>query len=346
MITPYAGAMLTLTIDAARWRGHLNSVMEQVPGLVPVAKGNGYGFGNARLASEAAALGADALAVGVAGEAEELLEQGFSGTIVVLNPWRPTDTVATALLSHDRIITTVSRLEDLAAVRAIRADARVQVEVATSMLRHGLAPAEITRVDPGSLRFEGWSVHLPATGSLEEATTLARAAVAHLPGQVWVSHLSVADYTRFRQSFDARMRVGTRLWLGDAGALRTTARIVDVHPVARGTRVGYHQVKLPRDGFIVAAGGGTAHGIALAAPVPQRTLRQRVTTAAEGLLGALGRSLSPFTIGGRKRAFAEPPHMHSSMLFVPGADPFVSIGDEVPVTCRMTTTGFDRIELV
>lgn len=338
--------MLTLTIDAERWRAHLGRVMEQVPGLVPVAKGNGYGLGNQRLAAEASTLGADTLAVGVAAEAKDLLEEGWSGSIVVLNPWRPTDAVATGLLGNDRIITTLSRPEDLPAVQGIRADARVQVELTTSMLRHGLAPAEITQVDPGSLRFEGWSIHLPATGSLNEATTLARLAIDHLPGQVWVSHLSVADYAQFAQSFDARMRVGTRLWLGDPGALRTTARIVDLHPVTRGTRVGYHRVRVPRDGFIVVAGGGTAHGIALAAPVPQRTLRQRATTAAEGLLDAMGRSLSPFTIGGRKRAFAEPPHMHSSMLFVPGANPFVSIGDEVPVTCRMTTTGFDRIELV
>ena len=32
---------LTLTVDGARWRGHLESYADAHPGLVPVAKGNG-----------------------------------------------------------------------------------------------------------------------------------------------------------------------------------------------------------------------------------------------------------------------------------------------------------------
>ena len=105
------------------------------------------------------------------------------------------------------------------------------------------------------------------------------------------------------------------------------------------------QGRAPRDGFVIIVSGGTAHGIALAAPVPQRTLRQRGVTVAEGLLEATGRSLSPFTVAGRKRPFAEPPHMHSSMLWVAGSQPGVQVGDEVPVTCRMTTTTFDEVIL-
>ena len=69
-------------------------------------------------------------------------------------------------------------------------------------------------------------------------------------------------------------------------------------------------------------------------------------TVAQGVLDSLGRSLSPFTIGGRKRAFAEPPHMHSSMVFVPGADAPAKVGDELPVTARMTTVTADEIRLV
>ena len=54
----------TLHVDGPTWREHLAEVMTAVPGLVPVAKGNGYGFGNARLAAEAARVGAPVLAVG------------------------------------------------------------------------------------------------------------------------------------------------------------------------------------------------------------------------------------------------------------------------------------------
>ena len=45
---------LTLHVDGARWRAHLHGTLESMPGLVPVAKGNGYGFGLARLARKAA----------------------------------------------------------------------------------------------------------------------------------------------------------------------------------------------------------------------------------------------------------------------------------------------------
>ena len=68
-------------------------------------------------------------------------------------------------------------------------------------------------------------------------------------------------------------------------------------------------------------------------------------TLTEGLLAASGRTLSPFTIAGRKRPFAEPPHMHSSMVWVGGPEAGVSVGDEIPVTCRMTTTTFDEVIL-
>ena len=44
---------LTLTVDGDRWRAHLRAVAEATPGLMPVAKGNGYGFSLGRLARKA-----------------------------------------------------------------------------------------------------------------------------------------------------------------------------------------------------------------------------------------------------------------------------------------------------
>ena len=60
--------MLTLHVDEARWRRHLEQVRDADPSLVPVAKGNGYGFGLARLAEVADQLGVDTLAVGTYAE--------------------------------------------------------------------------------------------------------------------------------------------------------------------------------------------------------------------------------------------------------------------------------------
>jgi alanine racemase len=55
---------LTLHVDGARWERHLARVRDAHPGIVPVLKGNGYGFGVGRLAERATWLGVDTVAVG------------------------------------------------------------------------------------------------------------------------------------------------------------------------------------------------------------------------------------------------------------------------------------------
>lgn len=63
---------LTLRIDSSGWRAHLAATVAAFPGLVPVVKGNGYGFGRARLAGVAAALDVDEVAVGTVHELPDL----------------------------------------------------------------------------------------------------------------------------------------------------------------------------------------------------------------------------------------------------------------------------------
>ena len=58
-----------------------------------------------------------------------------------------------------------------------------------------------------------------------------------------------------------RMRVGTRLWLGDVDAYRVTGTVLDIHWLPKGTPVGYHRIKTRADGYIVVVSGGTAHGV-------------------------------------------------------------------------------------
>lgn len=339
---------LILTIDESRWLAHQNALLSEVPGLVPVAKGNGYGFGLNTLGAQAKKLGVGVIAVGIAEEVEQVRAGGWDGDVVVLNPWRPFDEAATALLEDPRVITTVSRAEDVRALAASHPRARIIVEIITSMRRHGLTPAELSNKDLGNLTLEGWAVHLPAAGSLQEARRLTAEAMAVRQAPVWVSHLSVSDYRVLASELPVatHMRVGTRLWLGEKSAYRTTANVLDVHPTGKGEKLGYHQVAAPKSGFIVIVSGGTAHGVAMAAPVHQRSLKQRGVTVMTGILDALERTLSPFTIAGKKRDFAEPPHMHSSMLFIPGPDPLVQVGDEVAVTTRMTTVTCDQIRWV
>ena len=63
---------VTLYVDGARWRSHLRHTVSAEPDLVPVIKGNGYGFGLGRLARRAEWLGSSMIAVGTYGEVPEV----------------------------------------------------------------------------------------------------------------------------------------------------------------------------------------------------------------------------------------------------------------------------------
>ena len=63
-----AHVSVRLSVDEEAWRAHVQSVVAAVDGLVPVVKGNGYGFGRRRLFREAVSF-ADEVAVGTTAEA-------------------------------------------------------------------------------------------------------------------------------------------------------------------------------------------------------------------------------------------------------------------------------------
>lgn len=337
----------TLYVDVDRWRAHQKQVLADLPGLVPVAKGNGYGLGDLRLAEECTLLGVDAMAVGIEEELAGVLD-AFGGDVLVLTPVLP----GTTYDVHPRVIRTVAHLE---ALRCAPAGARVVVECRTSMNRHGIRPDELPAVTDviGGARLEGFAVHLPldrpggVDPAAETAAWVDRLAAAGLPtSTLWVSHLSAAELADLRARHPGvafRPRVGTRLWLGDRGALQARGTVLDVEPLARGERSGYRQHRAPSAGHLVVVSGGTAHGVALEAPKPVRGPVQRAKVLALGSLEAAGRNLSPFSWAGRQRWFIEPPHMQVSLVFVPhGVDP-PSIGDELDCEVRLTTTHPDRV---
>ncbi len=348
---------LTLTVDGDRWRRHLRAYADATPGLVPVAKGNGYGFTLGRLARKAQWLGLDTLAVGTYDELPAVADR-YDGSILVLTPWRPFG----AALEVDpaltrRVIHTVSRTEDLAGLLDRQPDARFLLERATSMLRHGMtarglwAAAREVASRPGA-RVEGVALHLPlAHGAhLTEVRRLVNDVIAAelVLDTIWVSHLSAAELGELRAAYPDltfRPRVGTDLWLGDRGALRATATVLDVHEVERGDSYGYRHRTAPKAGHILVVSGGTAHGIGLEAPTGDASIKARAATLARGGLDAAGFVRSPFSIDGKQRLFAEPPHMQASMLFLPHGARVPAIGDEVDVRVRYTATAFDRIVL-
>ena len=133
--------------------------------------------------------------------------------------------------------------------------------------------------------------------------------------------------------------------MGDLGALSVRAQVLDRHQVARGERVGYRQRPMPRDGYLLIIAGGTSHGIGLEAPKAHSGAIQRGKSLARGGLEAAGFALSPFTIDGKQRWFAEPPHMQASMIFLPAGAHAPEVGDSVDAAVRFTTATFDAIIL-
>lgn len=358
---------VVLHVDGDRWRGHLRTTLDAEPDLVPVTKGNGYGFSNGRLARRAQWLGVDTLAVGTYDEIDDAASR-YDGDLLVLTPWRSFLPGAVERLADRRVVHTVGRVEDLEALcspgtEVARHGARVVLERMTSMKRHGLtarglrAAAARVREHPDRVHLEGVSLHFPLgadnLAELEELMTdvvgagLASAAGGRRP-TVWVSHLSPGELAAIRERYPEvrfRPRVGTGLWLGDRGALSVTASVLDAHPVERGERYGYRQRPAPRGGTILVVAGGTAHGIGLEAPTGEGSLRSRAATVVRGGLDAVGAVRSPYVVAGRQRFFAEPPHMQSSMLYLPPDVEPPAIGSSVGLAVRFTATAFDRVEI-
>ena len=343
----------TVQVDVTRWRDHQKRVLADQPGLVPVAKGNGYGVGNARLAQESAVLGVDTIAVGTDREVAAVCEH-FEGDVLVLTPVG----LETSYDEGPAAARTIHTVSHVTTLRACPAQARVVVECRTSMNRHGIRPSELPSVTDslGGARLEGFALHLPldrprGVDPVEETTAwIGRLQSAGLaPGgrlTLWVSHLDGADLAGLRARHPGvtfRPRVGTRLWLGDRDALTARGTVLDVEPLSRGERSGYRQHRAPSAGHLVVVSGGTAHGVALEAPKAVRGPVQRAKVVALSTLEASGRNLSPFHWAGRQRWFVEPPHMQVSLIFLPHGVAPPAIGAELDCAVRLTTTHPDRL---
>lgn len=338
---------LTLYVDTQRWRAHQQSVLQQFPGIIPVCKGNGYGFGHERLAEEVTGFGADTIAVGTTYEAARMKDL-FGGDILVLTPFRLGEEPVPL---PDRAIRSVSSVEG---VRGL-VGARVVVEVMSSMKRHGISEEDLPKLHAAieDVRLEGFAIHLPldradgTTAVDEVAAWMERLRTAHLPlHTMFVSHLKADELARLQQQFPQtrfRARIGTRLWLGDHDATQYRGAVLDVTPVSKGDRFGYRQQKTAGDGCLVVVAGGTSHGVGLEAPKALHGMMPRAKGVARAGLATMNRNLSPFVWAGKQRWFAEPPHMQVSILFVPNDAPAPQVGDELVAHLRHTTTQFDRL---
>ncbi len=356
-----------ISIDAAAWRAHADSVRDSVhaadAALIPVIKGNGYGLGQTLLAQEATRLGVRAVAVGNFHEVAEVAAS-FAGDIIVLEPVDPRDVDATAAWAgiadselHTRVIRTIASSEGLDFVLDTASEPRIIIEAATAMRRFGFALPNLRSswawalqaAADGRLKLQGLTLHLPLSPSvadideiLEIADEIETDGIKHL----LLSHVNTAQLDvlkRHNLNLRFSLRIGTDLWLGNRKTLTAFGTVLAVTKVQKGQKVGYHQRAARGNGHVLTVSGGTAHGIGLAAPSPARSFRQKLTVIGVAVFNTMGRMKSPFAIGRHELWFAEPPHQQVSMLWLPSDMEPPAIGTELTATVRFTTTHADIV---
>ncbi len=287
-------------------------VADTVDGLVPVVKGNGYGLGRNELAIAAIRL-SPIIAVGTVHELAGLPEEA---TPVVLTP------TLVAPESTEPVLT-IGSTAHIAALHGW--GGRVIVKLTSSMRRYGGGIELVAAAQRAGLRTVGVSIHPPLAGDDDDHRL---DIVRHLPDidpslDIWVSHLSPSTYESLPATHHYKLRLGTYLWHGDREALQLEADVLDTRQVDAGDRAGYRLSPVPADGTLVMIGAGTANG---------------VTTLADGR--------SPFHFRHQRVGLLEPPHMHTSMVFVPAGEPCPTTGDWVDLQRPLTATTTDELRWI
>ncbi|MFK8024060.1 MAG: alanine racemase [Ilumatobacter sp.] len=315
-----------LSVRTAIWRSHVARTVGEVDGLVPVVKGNGYGFGRGRLAALAAEF-SDTIAVGTVHELD-VVPPGVHAVVLtpVLAASFENPEIEELIGTRDPILT-VSNADHVAVLGGDGWHGRVVVKASTSMQRYGVEPASVASLIDDArahdLDVVGVSLHPPLVGDAGERRAQIVDALEHVDPAlpVWVSHLDPDSYATLPDTHHYRLRLGTGLWHGDKSTLHLSADVVETRRVRAGDRAGYRLGAIPTDGHLVMIGAGTANGVT---PLPD------------------GRS--PFHFERARLALHEPPHMHTSMAFVPTGDPLPEMGERVDLQRPLTMTIVDEYE--
>ncbi|MEY4492807.1 MAG: hypothetical protein RL355_156 [Actinomycetota bacterium] len=375
-----------LTVDRALFEKNINSIIDDFKKVnaqvIPVIKGNGYGFTRRTLSHESTKLGVKRIAVGTVFELDQALTD-FGNEIVVLEPFNPNDHEGIEAWQHatknnaHRIIAIISGSHFSQAANAGIKFALVEGK--TSTHRFGVNPNDILGLingDQHNIQIVGLNLHLPivdpenldlkvfsssarvnikkSSSRLNEIYSWIKAIAPRVNEMGWplklnLSHVSTKDVSQIFEfarennlNIEVSVRLGTSLWLGNQKGLQATGTVLEIHELTGDhEHVGYRQVDGHGHARLLVVSGGTAHGVALAAPASRNTLRLKAIAFSEGISESLGKVRSPFKLGKKNLPFAEPPHMHVSLLWC--EDRKVKIGDQLECTVRNTTATFDVI---
>jgi len=315
---------LRLSVDSSSWNLHFHEVAKSLLNVVPVVKGNGYGFGRQTLMSHAASI-ANEIAVGTVFEAHDV---PANCTAIVLTPAGrelPESLPQTAVL-------TVGSLQHIENLKNNSWRGSVVVKLRSSMNRYGANKDELTNllaeIKNAGLTQVGWSIHPPLDGEpsdhLAEIKNWMLQISSDLPW--FISHTNAVNANKLRKEFSKnkiRVRSGTSLWLGDKSMIKLTADVLDIRSVKKGETVGYRNVEITSDSTIAMIGVGTSHGVHL-----------------------VGAELSPFHFNQQRLELVEPSHMHTSMVLIPKGDKLPQVGDNIDVQQPLTRVYPDIISWI
>jgi len=302
---------VSLTVDRERWSAHVQRTIERVQTVatpIPVVKGNGYGFGRHDLATIAAGY-SETLCVGTV---HELVGLPDSVTPVVLTP------SLSGPVPH--AVLTIGNESHLTALSGSRQ--RVIVKLESSMHRYGRQSALAHQALDSDLEVLGAAIHLPLTQADDDRVAEVSALINDVPTSipVWLSHIDPTLIARLPDSHSYLLRIGSELWHGDREALHLSTDVLDVRKVVAGQLAGYRQSEVSTNGYLVMVGAGTAHGV------------QPLTD---------GRS--PFHFNRERVHMFEPPHMHTTMLFLPSNAESPNVGDRLDLQRPLTQTLVDEV---
>lgn len=323
---------LVLTVQRGAWYRHVHATLAAYGGpqyVIPVVKGNGYGFGRSSLMRRAFEVGGETVG-GVFGVAVGTVHEaaGFAGSGSPLMVLTPEIGGIPPHLDHHTVLT-VGSVDQVVNLARQGWEGPVVVKLRSSMRRYGVDHTEMTTllraVGGANCDVVGFSLHLPIVGDDHQRVAEIEQWLPHLDPTLplAVSHLEPATFTALRERHDVRswfIRLGTRLWHGDKSMLYLGAAVADRHRVSAGDRVGYHASNCPVSGTLLVVAAGSAHGVA-----PRSD-------------GA-----SPFHFARKRLALVEPPHMHTTLVVVPEGDPCPEVGDQVDVQCPLTRVDVDEV---
>lgn len=313
---------LRLTVNEVAWKQHVQSVARSYPGIVPVVKGNGYGFRRWNLMPLAGQL-SNEIAVGTVFEARDI-PSGVTPIVLTPTMTRPPTTLSLST------VLTVGSIEHVVALSRFGWSGRVMVKLQSSMKRHGVAPADFRKlmadIERSPLTVHGFSIHPPLDGDMSLHLDDITKWLDNLPvdAPVYVSHLDVSSYEQLCSSHadrTFRVRLGTKLWHGDKSMMNLTADVLGTHSLEAGERAGYRLTPTNGPGQVVLVGAGSAHGV-----LPLEDGR------------------SPFHYQRSRLNLLEPPHMHTSMLFVARGRAIPAVGDWIDVQRPLTQVQVDLLQ--